>query len=351
MTGQLMILMTNPPNSTSSPCTLVSGARATGSLHLGHLLGVLSNWTELQTRPDYRCFFFIADWHALTTAYGDTGSLRADVLSVATDFLAAGVDPERATVFVQSAVPEIAELHLLLSMFTPNNWAERDPTLKDLVRSAENRQPNRAELTYGMLGYPILQTADILAFRGSVVPVGRDQAAHLELSRDISRRFNQVAGIEFFPEPKPVFAEQAALPGIDGRKMSKSLGNDLKLAADPTETTKLIKKMITDPERQRRDQAGATDRCQVPWPFWQIFAASAAEQAAVKSECESAQRGCVDCKLALAERVNEQLATLRERRQALTSETVQQILAAGALKARTEAHQTLAAVKELLKLP
>ena len=273
---------------------LVSGMRATGKLHLGHYMGVLKNWITFQNSNKYNCFFFVADWHSLTTKYSETSELRKNIIEVTKDFLAAGLDPEKSCVYVQSWVPQIAELHLLFSMLTPNNWLEGAPTLKDLVKAAQNSQIS--ELTYGMLGYPVLQSADILAFKASLVPVGKDQESHLEIARDIARRFNHTFKTDLMPEPKALFTETSLLLGVDGCKMSKSFKNDIKLSATEDETLKQVKAMITDIERKKRDDKGSTDRCQVPFGYYKIFT-NEQTQAQVKTECESAQRGCMDCKV------------------------------------------------------
>jgi tryptophanyl-tRNA synthetase len=248
--------------------------------------------------------------------------------------LDSGIDPGKSTIYLQSWVPETAELHLLLSMLTPNNWPERDPTLKDLVRSTDGT------LTYGMLGYPVLQTADILTFRGAVVPVGKDQEAHLEMSRQIARRFNHLYGRELFPEPQAVLTETPSVKGIDSQKMSKSLDNDIKLAATPEETQARVKRMITDRERVRRQDPGSTERCEVPFPYYGLFADEQAV-ATTKHECETAQRGCMDCKKILSGIINEHLAEFRDRRASIDEDTVWDVLREGSARARPVAAETL----------
>ena len=337
---------------------LLSGMRPTGKLHLGHYLGVLKNWVKFQNEGQLDCFFMVADWHSLTTKYNDTENLASNTIEMVRDFLAAGIDPAKSVIFVQSGVPQIAELHLLLSMITPNNWVERDPTLKDLVRAALGLKPEDAEaqsayndnLTYGMLGYPVLQAADILSFCGSVVPVGKDQEAHLEMSREIARRFNHIFKTDFFPEPKPVFTETPTLMGVDGTKMGKSFGNDIKISDTPEDTIKSVKRMITDPQRQKKTDPGSTERCQVPFPYYKIFADEATREV-VKAECEAGQRGCVDCKLQLANIMNESFAELRTKRESFSDEQIHKILAEGTLKARQRAESVLATVRKILKMP
>ncbi len=331
---------------------LVSGMRPTGKLHLGHYLGVLRNWIDLQNSQKYNCFFFIADWHSLTTKYEDTSELKNNILEITRDFLASGLNPEKSTIYIQSAIPEIAELHLLLSMITPNNWAERDPTLKDLVKAAaggdEAKEAN-ISLTYGMLGYPILQTADILTFKGALVPVGKDQEAHLEMSREIARRFNYIFDCEFFAEPKPLFTDTPLVHGIDGRKMSKSWNNDIKISATEEETMVQVKKMITDTQRIKRSDPGDVERCLVPFPYYKVFA-NEEIIAQVKQECETASRGCIDCKKQLAEIINLYFKPIRERRANFSDEQIKDILKNGNQKARLVAQNTLKELKNIMKL-
>jgi tryptophanyl-tRNA synthetase len=331
---------------------LVSGMRPTGQLHFGHYLGVIRNWVELQNADKYNCFFFVADWHSLTTKYTDTSELQQNIIEVAKDFLACGLDENKSIIYVQSAIPEIAELHLLLSMITPNNWAERDPTLKDLVRAAAGgKEEGEAgvSLSYGMLGYPILQTSDILTLKGSLVPIGKDQEAHLELSREIARRFNYIFGTEFFPEPKPVFTDTPLVLGVDGGKMSKSFNNDLKIAATPEETIARVKQMITDAQRLKKTDPGNTERCLVPFPFYKIIG-NEEVIASVKEECETAARGCVQCKMQLAELINNFLQPIREKRNSLDEEKVKLILKEGNQRARSQAKQVLSEVRKIMNL-
>ena len=275
------------------PPVVVSGMRPTGKLHLGHYVGVLRNWVELQHRHD--CFFFVADWHALTTKYMDTAQLRAHVLEMAIDWLAAGLDPAKATLYVQSAVPEVAELHLLLSMMTPSKWVETDPTLKDMVAMmrGQGAPPSTAsggdavdadlgELTYGLLGYPILQTADILAVKGTQVPVGKDQLAHLEISRDIARRFNHITGSAVFAEPRPLLTDVPMLTGLDGRKMGKSFNNAIFLADSEDETWQKLRVAVTDPARVKKSDPGNPDDCVAIYPLYPVFAPAATSRCACR---------------------------------------------------------------------
>lgn len=335
---------TNPTGEARKPAPVVmSGMRPTGRLHLGHYMGVLRNWVDLQDR--YPCYFMVADWHALTTKYDATDNLRTDILEMTLDWLAAGIDPQKATMYVQSSIPEGAELHLLLSMVTPAKWVQTDPTLKDMVAMLHE------DLSYGLLGYPILQTVDILGVGANLVPVGKDQLAHLEISRDIARRFNHVYKTDLFSEPRPLLTETPLLIGLDGRKMGKSYNNAIFLSDSADETLKKIKTAITDPARIKRTDPGEPSACAVVYPYYEAFATEAERELAAE-ECRSAARGCMDCKKILAERVNEQLAPLRERRALYASDRAQleQILREGGEKARTTAQETLAEVKRLMKL-
>ena len=328
---------------------LLSGIRPTGSLHIGHYLGVLNNWAKLQN--DHECFYFIADWHTLTTKYKDTGELQSDILEVAKDILASGVDPNKSTLYVQSAVHEVAELHLLLSMVTYQNWIQRDPTLKDMVRMlAEDEEKAKEEVTYGLLGYVVLQTADILSVLGELIPVGRDQVAHLELSRDIARRFNFIYKTELFPEPKPLLTETPAVPGIDGRKMSKSYGNDIKIEDSEETTTKKVLQMITDPKKIKKTDPGNPEDCQVAYKHYEIFA-DKKTLAVVQDECKTAKIGCVDCKKRLAGIMNNYFHEIREKRSLFKSEKdILEILDTGNKKARQTVKQTLEKVRDVMKL-
>jgi tryptophanyl-tRNA synthetase len=318
----------------------MSGMRPTGKLHLGHYMGVLRNWVELQNR--YRCYFMVADWHALTTKYHDTAAVQDNIFQMAVDWLAAGIDPTKAAIYVQSEIKEIAELALLLGMLTPKKWAETDPTLKDMVMADD-------ELNYGLLGYPILQTADILAPQGEFVPVGKDQLAHLEISRDIVRRFNHLYRTELFAEPQPLLAEVPMLSGLDGRKMSKSYDNAIALADSAEETERRIKTAITDPARVRRQDPGEPENCQVVFPYYKVFAPQAEIDLAAQ-ECRTAARGCMDCKKRLAAILNEQMQPIRERRTELEADRhqVMQILDEGAEAARAAAVETLSEVRSLM---
>lgn len=327
----------------------MSGMRPTGRLHLGHYFGVLINWVRFQA--EFESYFSIVDWHALTTKYQDTSQIKNNIHEIALDWLAAGIDPEVSTIYVQSGIPEIAELHLLLSMITQQNWVEREPTLKDMVRMlAADEEEAREKATYGLLGYPVLMSADILTFKGELVPVGKDQESHLEFARGLARKFNHLYGVDYFPECRPEFTSTPLLKGIDGSKMGKSANNAINLADTDADTTKQVMKMITDRTRIAKSDPGHVDQCEVPWPMYQIFGSDITEQ--VRTECESAQIGCVDCKKRLAVKMNDYLRPLRERREKFASDPrkVEQILAYGNKKARETAKQTLSDVRDIMGL-
>jgi tryptophanyl-tRNA synthetase len=326
---------------TNAPLVVMSGMRATGRLHLGHYMGVLRNWVTLQ--DTYTCFLMVADWHSLTTKYEDTVHLPEYRQHIVLDWLGAGIDPSKATLYFQSAVPEIAELHLLLSMITPSKWCETDPTLKDMVGTEE--------LNYGLLGYPVLQTADILAVGGSLVPVGKDQLAHLEMSRDIARRFNHLTGTSIFQEPRPLLSETPSVIGLDGRKMSKSYHNSIELAFSEDQTLQAIKTAVTDAKRLKKTDPGEPNDCVAVFPWYQTFTDLPTCET-VASECREGLRGCMDCKKQLAEVVNEQLRPLRERRAHYAQDLsqVEAIIKAGNAVAREKAGATLSKVRQAFHL-
>lgn len=330
---------------------IMSGMRPTGKLHLGHYLGVIENWVRLQNEDLYDCFFQVADWHALTTKYDKTESLKQDVMDVVMDWLASGIDPEKSTVYVQSLVPETAELHIYLSMITPQNWVERDPTLKDMAKILKSKEGMASQINYGLMGYPVLMTADILSFNADFVPVGVDQVAHVELSRDIARRFNNVYGTEFFKEPQPLLNKCSLICGLDGNKMGKSFNNDIKISDTEEVTAKKIMSAITDRSRIRKDDLGHPDDCEVAFKYWQIFG-DEAEIAVVRSECEKGLRGCADCKRQLGCKVNERLREIRECRRYYEEhpEIVDKIIREGSEKARVEVQKILADVRKLVRM-
>jgi tryptophanyl-tRNA synthetase len=341
---------------------VLSGMRSTGKLHLGNYVGALQNWVRLQDQ--YECFFFVADWHALTTDYADTSQVKQNSLEVLLDWLAAGLDPERCTMFIQSHVPQHAELHLLLSMITPLGWLERVPTYKEQRDNIKEKDLG----TYGFLGYPVLQAADILIYKGDCVPVGEDQVAHVELTREIARRFNQLyhrmertppppgipGGIPMtdprlvFPEPQALKTQAAKLPGTDGRKMSKSYGNTILLTDPEPLVRQKLKTMVTDPARVRRTDPGNPDVCPVG-DLHKIFS-DRATIAKVDVGCRSAGIGCIECKGWAADALVQILSPMQERRKKYEENPrlAWDILEAGAEHARRVASATMREVREAM---
>jgi tryptophanyl-tRNA synthetase len=317
----------------------MSGTRPTGRLHVGHLVGALAQWVELQATGD--AFFEIADLHAFTTGYDDPQLIRDSREELVLDWLAAGVDPARATVFLQSAVPEIMELQAMLAMIVPLSWLQRVPTFKDQI---EALGPDIS--TYGFLGYPLLQLCDIAVFRATKVPVGKDQLSHLELGREIVRRFNHLYGPTLV-EPDAILSEFPAVPGTDGRKMSKSYHNTIDLADDEEATTKKIRSAVTDPQKVRRNDPGNPDICPV---FALQHLCNAARTEAIAADCRSGALGCVACKGELAETLNAWLRPVRARRASFDRATIARIVADGTDRARAVAGATLADVKRALRL-
>lgn len=328
---------------------IMSGMRPTGKLHLGHYLGVIDNWVKLQ--DEYDCYFSVADWHALTTKYDKTETMKEDVLNVVMDWLACGIDPEKATIYVQSLVPETAELHIYLSMITPQNWVERDPTLKDMAKILKSKEGMASQINYGLMGYPVLMTADILTFNADCVPVGIDQVAHVELTRDIARRFNHVYNTDFFVEPQPKLNNCSLICGLDGNKMGKSFNNDIKISDTAEVTAKKVMSAITDRSRMRKDDPGHPDECEVAFKYWNIFG-NESEIETVKCECEKGLRGCADCKRQLGAKINERLAEIRERRRYYEEhpEEVERIIKEGSERARKEAQKVLTEVRKLVRM-
>ena len=322
---------------------VLSGMRPTGKLHLGHVVGALNNWVKLQN--EYECFHFIADWHALTSDYADTSRIRENRVEMMVDWLAAGLDPKKSVMFVQSAVPQHAELHLLLSMITPLGWLERVPTYKEQRDNITDKDLGN----YGFLGYPVLQSADILMYKGNYVPVGEDQVPHVELTREICRRFNSYYG-DVFPEPQAMLTPVPRLPGLDGRKMSKSYGNDISLSDTPEEITKKIKTMMTDPARKRRTDPGNPEVCPV-FAYHKIYSPAETIQT-VDRECRVAGIGCIDCKKWMSERLIENLSPLLQRRQEYAARTdeIKDIIADGNLRANVVASQTMDQVRDAVQL-
>lgn len=322
---------------------VLSGMQPSGRLHLGNLLGALENWKTLQEQNE--CFFFVADWHALSTNYEDTSQLQTYVHEILIDWLAAGIDPERSTVFIQSHVPEHAILNLLLSMITPVPWLERNPTYKEKQEQIEGRDLS----THGFLGYPVLQAADILLYKADAVPVGKDQLPHLELTREIARRFNSLY-TPVLREPKEMLTEFPKVMGTDGRKMSKSYGNTINLSDSEPDVRQKLKTMVTDPARVRRKDPGNPDICPV-FDFHKIYS-SAEVIAQVDKECRTAEIGCIDCKKLVADSMVERLAPIWESRKSLESnpKTLEDVVEKGCERAKEVSRQTLSEVNEAMKI-
>ena len=392
---------------------IVSGMRPTGKLHLGHYFGVIRNWVKLQ--EEHETFFFIADWHALTTAYKKTNELQRNIRELMIDWLALGLDPEKSVLFIQSKVKEHAELHLLFSMITPKSWLEWNPTYKDLkynllklqdialqfrgglrdvVREFINMIPYKVEDferfeehlldsladtfisalfegeiepellknlnvskrefyetdTYGFLGYPVLQASDILIYKGQGVPVGEDQLPHIELTREIARRFNHIYG-ETFPEPEALLTETPKLPGTDGRKMSKSYNNAIFFADTEEEVQQKVMKMFTDPQKLRKNDPGRPDLCPV-FMYHKIFTKDSERVEQINKDCRSGKLGCVECKRIMLGGLEEFLSPIRERRQKITSDIkeLENVFLEGSLKARNVALETMEEVREAVNL-
>jgi tryptophanyl-tRNA synthetase len=322
---------------------VLSGMRPTGKLHLGHLHGALENWRNLQNR--YDCFYFVADWHALTTDYSDPSGIKESTIEMLADWLACGVDLNKAAIFVQSHIKEHAELALLLAMITPLSWLERVPTYKEMRE--ELRDKDLA--TYGFLGYALLQTADIIVYKANYVPVGEDQLPHLELGREIVRRFNYLYG-ETFPEPRPLLTKIPKIIGIDGRKMTKSYGNAIYLSDTPIQITEKIMKMYTDPKRLRRGDPGNPDVCGIF--YLHKFYSSEDNVSMVDTECRTAGIGCVDCKKLLLSSLINELMPMRKKREELIEKKneLEEIIQEGDKKAREVAKETLEEVRKKLGL-
>ncbi|MFA5928686.1 MAG: tryptophan--tRNA ligase [Candidatus Margulisiibacteriota bacterium] len=321
---------------------ILSGIKPTGQIHLGNLYGALNNWRRLQ--DEYDSFFMVADLHALTTVYEDTSNIHHDTDELKIDLLAVGLDPKRCTLFVQSDVPEHAELHLLLSMITPLPWLQRVPTYKGTMQELSGKDIN----TYGFLGYPMLQAADILIYQADCVPVGKDQIPHLELTREVARRFNSFFG-NVFRIPNELLTEIPVLIGTDGRKMSKSYGNAIYVFEPEEQLRKKIKSMVTDPARLKKDDPGHPDICNV-FAFHKIF--NPAQIKTIETECKAGSRGCVACKQECADCLLAGLRTCREKKEELlkNKDQVNKIFSEGAAKAREVASQTLHLAKKHMKL-
>lgn len=329
---------------TSAPRQRVlSGMQPSGLLHLGNWLGALDNWKMLQA--DYDCFFFVADWHALSTNYENTSRLREFSRELVIDWLAAGIDPTRSTVFVQSHVPDHAVLHLLLSMIVPLSWLERNPTYKEKQEEIKEKDLT----TYGFLGYPVLQAADILIYKPDFVPVGKDQLPHLELTRELARRFNNLYK-PVFPEPMEHLTKFPKVMGTDGRKMSKSYGNTINLSDTEPVVRQKLKTMVTDPARVRRTDPGHPDVCPV-YDFHKIFSPLPVIQQ-IDRDCRTAAIGCIDCKKLVADAIVERMKPMWDARARLVDQPgqVEEIVAEGGRRAAAVAHRTLAEVNEAMRI-
>jgi len=322
---------------------ILSGMRPTGRLHLGNLHGALDNWVKLQ--EEYQCFYFVADWHALTTDYEQTEGIRDHAWSMVIDWLSVGLDPQKATLFIQSSLLEHAELFVLFSMITPIAWLERNPTYKEQLQELSHKDLR----TFGFLGYPVLQAADILIYQADGVPVGVDQLPHVELTREIARRFNFLYG-KVFPEPDALLTEIPKLMGVDGRKMSKSYGNCIYLSDPPEVIRKQVGAMVTDVQRPRRKDPGEPSRC-LAFPYHRLYL-PAEIIAQVTEDCRAAKLGCVDCKKMLAEALVSRLAPIQDKQRHYQDHPgeVRAVIADGNARAQTVARQTMAAVRDAIKI-
>ncbi len=322
---------------------IVSGMRPTGSLHLGHYFGVLSNWKNLQ--KEYDCYFFIADWHALTSEYAKPQKIKEHVPEMLIDWLASGLDPNSSVIFLQSQIKEHAELNLLLSMLTPLGWLERNPTYKEIKQELITKDLN----TFGFLGYPVLMAADVLMYRANMVPVGHDQLPHLELCREIARRFNYFYG-DFFPEPQAKLTQSPKLPGLDGRKMSKSYNNAIYLGENFDSIKKKIMSMLTDTDRKRLKDPGDPQNCNL-YPYFTLLD-PLDDYSEIEEGCKQATRGCMDCKKLLLNKMEIFLRPIQAKRQELKEnpDKVSSILEEGTNKAQKEASKTLYEIRSKLNL-
>ena len=318
--------------------TILSGMRPTGPLHIGHLLGALKNWKKLQDEG-YNCFYMIADYHALSTEYASSERIKEYVLEVSLDFLISGLDPEKSTIFIQSEVYQHSELNLIFSMITPIPWLERNPVYKEQIQQIKGKDLH----TYGFLGYPVLQAVDILIYKANYVPIGVDQLPHLELTREIARRFNHLYG-ETFPVPEPLLTETPKIPGTDGRKMSKSYGNCIYLKDEEEVIKEKVSKMFTDPKRIYKKDPGHPETCPV-FAYQKIFNEKRAGE--IEKECKNAKIGCTECKKELGEVLSLFLKPMREKRKEMEKdkENLWKILKKGSEKAKEVAEKTMDEVK------
>jgi tryptophanyl-tRNA synthetase len=322
---------------------ILSGMRPTGPLHLGNLHGALANWIQMQ--EEYDCFYFIADWHALTSDYENTGRISEFTREMIIDWLSAGLSPDKSTMFIQSHIKEHSELFLILSMITPVPWLERNPTYKDQILQLSNKDLS----TFGFLGYPVLQAADIIMYKPSGVPVGMDQVPHVEITREIARRFNHLYG-EVFPEPEAILTKTPKILGLDRRKMSKSYNNAIFLSDKPDVISSKVSIMITDPQRARKSDPGDPDVCNV-FEFHKIYTDKETRDD-IFPKCRNAKIGCVECKKIMAKNLSEVLEPIREKREYYEAhpDLVDEIIAAGILKARKVAERTMEEVRTAVKI-
>ena len=324
--------------------TILSGMRPTGRLHLGHLVGALKNWSLLQS--DYECYFMVADWHALMSEYKDPSRLKEYSLDNVIDWISCGIDPNKATIFIQSQIPEHLELYMALSCITPLGWLERCPTYKEQLREIKTRQLNN----YAFLGYPVLQAADILLYKSEVVPVGEDQLPHVELTREIAKRFNHLYKKNVFPEPQAKLTKTSRLLGLDGRKMSKSYDNYIGLSDTAEQVSKKVMSMFTDPQRVKRNDPGRPEICNV-YSYYKIFADETV-CGAVENECKEAKRGCTDCKREFTCLLNDYLLPIQAKRKELIGDKnmIENILKNGREKGQSVARATMKEVRQTIGL-
>lgn len=321
--------------------TVFSAMRPTGKLHLGHLVGALENWLQLQEK--YTCIFSIVDWHALMGEYEQSQGIAGNITDMALDWIACGIDPKKSTIFVQSQVPEHLELQMMLACLTPLGWLERNPTYKEQLQEIKTRDLQ----TYAFLGYPVLQAADILLYKANAVPIGEDQLPHIELTREIARRFNYIYKTNYFSDPEAILTKTPRLLGIDGRKMSKSYNNAINLSDSPEEILKKVKTMFTDPQRVRLSDPGRPEQCNV-YSYYQIFAPEKADE--VYRWCTGAEKGCTDCKTILAQAIIERLAPFHQKRNemARNKDFIRDVLEDGRRRAKKIAQQTISDVRDLV---
>jgi len=319
---------------------VVSGMRPTGSLHLGHYFGVIKNWLELQKENE--CFFFAADWHALSTKYEDKLSLKDLSFDLVKTWLACGINPENSTIFIQSDVKEHSELYLVLNMITPVSWLERNPSYKDLISQPEYKEKNMA----GFLTYPVLQTADIIMYDANLVPIGEDQKPHLELAREIVRRFHHLFGENIFTEPKDILTETSKLPGLDGRKMSKSYNNSIYLDDDSETIWQKVRSAKTDTKRIKKTDPGEPEVCTV-WDYHKIFSDKEIQEK-IYSECKAGSIGCMQCKKECAKNIDEFITPIREKKANLSNEFVLEVIKQGQKKAKQIAQEKIQKVNKVI---